>query len=111
MVCPGLGQHREPACCRIFESSRLPAVSAGPLVFLVAIDPFAGKGLNAAVLANRFFDVQELGLELRNRVAAFQQCNQRSFLPSAFKIRTTAMIVFQFRVVTGTPTSLSIWPR
>jgi hypothetical protein len=28
-----------------------------------------------------------------------------------FKIRRTATIVFQFRVVAGTPYSLSIWPR
>jgi hypothetical protein len=29
----------------------------------------------------------------------------------AFKIRTTARIVFQLRVVAGTPNKFSIWPR
>jgi hypothetical protein len=33
------------------------------------------------------------------------------FLPWSFKIRTMAIMVFQFRVVAGTPNSLSIWPR
>ena len=33
------------------------------------------------------------------------------FLPWPFKIRTMAIMVFQFRVVAGTPNSLSIWPR
>jgi len=32
-------------------------------------------------------------------------------LHQACRIRTTAAIVFQFRVVAGTPNSLSIWPR
>ncbi|HEX6505554.1 MAG TPA: hypothetical protein VF011_20095 [Terriglobales bacterium] len=34
----------------------------------------------------------------------------RGFL-GAFKIRRIAVMVFQFRVVAGTPYSLSIWPR
>ena len=34
-----------------------------------------------------------------------------SFLPWPFKIRTMAIMVFQFLVVAGTPNSLSIWPR
>ena len=38
-------------------------------------------------------------------------CNQRPFLPSPFKTCTTAMIVFQFRVVAGASNSLSIWRR
>ncbi len=37
--------------------------------------------------------------------------SQRSFLFRSFKIRTIARIVFQLRVVAGTPNSLSIWPR
>jgi hypothetical protein len=31
--------------------------------------------------------------------------------PLPFKILTMAIMVFQFRVVAGTPNSLSIWPR
>jgi len=38
-------------------------------------------------------------------------CNQRPCFPWPFKIRTIATMVFQFRVVAGTPNSLSIWPR
>jgi len=34
-----------------------------------------------------------------------------AYLPWAFKIRTMAIMVFQFRVVAGTPNSLSIRPR
>src|SRR5215469_9920171 len=33
------------------------------------------------------------------------------FLPWPFRIRTMAIMVFQFRVVAGAPNSLSIWPR
>jgi len=35
------------------------------------------------------------------------------YLPGSpdFRIRTTVRIVFQLRVVAGTPNSLSIWPR
>ena len=33
------------------------------------------------------------------------------FLLWPFRIRATAVMVFQFRVVAGTPNSLSIWPR
>ena len=36
-------------------------------------------------------------------------CYRMFFCP--FKIRRMAAIVFQFRVVAGTPYSLSIWPR
>ncbi len=34
-----------------------------------------------------------------------------AFFPPSFKSRRTARIVFQLRVVAGTPNSLSIWPR
>jgi hypothetical protein len=37
--------------------------------------------------------------------------DQRSFFGWPFKIRTIATIVFQFRVVAGTPNNLSTWPR
>lgn len=50
------------------------------------------------------------GLSRRKSLAHGIGC-QRPFLPWPFKIRTTALIVFQFRVVAGTPNSLSIWPR
>jgi hypothetical protein len=36
---------------------------------------------------------------------------QPPFFPWPFRIRTIASIVFQFRVVAGTPNSWSIWPR
>lgn len=48
------------------------------------------------------------------RLVPHKRCSlrrQRSFFPSAFKIRTTDMIVFQFRVVVGTPNSWSSRPR
>jgi hypothetical protein len=37
--------------------------------------------------------------------------DQRPFFGWPFRIRTIAIIVFQLRVVAGTPNNLSTWPR
>ncbi len=44
-------------------------------------------------------------------IAWFQQLESPRPPVRLFKIRMIATIVFQFRVVAGTPYSLSIWPR
>jgi hypothetical protein len=52
-------------------------------------------------------DFQNYALDLRLLVRG----ESVAFFSPSFKSRRTARIVFQLRVVAGTPNSLSIWPR